>query len=467
MPETFFWFCHRRQFDLLAKHGGFSTVPGSGIGMDPICFLLFVLLFYLQEAVGFFRQPGKSVVFQGNPHQAHLTGRIFPRFPHPVLIFRKHFHIFHYKPVTKTFSDGFEAGYTVCGFFFPLFQQLRVIRTVQIRNVHLFQIPDCFLCRNILFSGCTLYCLAAAKTAAHCRSLPVKFRPTALRLLLRCFHRQSTVCTKIGFRSEHPIVIQSQIFFLFFCKVSCQLPPLGGSAHRKRTGAFQRILHSPNQRPEPVRCQIPGSMHFSPVSDQDSLHNIDIFRKFPDCRAKLPHMFLYGFDAARLAFQSFSFQIIGKPKDHSLLLVPEKCENFPHPRHRLLWDPAGSKCSDPNPQKYKLFFLTGKIQGFVCFCRIKRIQMVPAAARILYRTFTLCKICPRERGITRRFALCCFLLFQKTVPFFFPHLFALLPHPSLKPYTGKSRPVRCRTSASYTRWVSARNACLFPRSGYA
>ena len=30
---------------------------------------------------------------------------------------------------------------------------------------------------------------------------------------------------KIGFRSEHPIVIQSQIFFLFFCKVSCQLPP--------------------------------------------------------------------------------------------------------------------------------------------------------------------------------------------------------------------------------------------------
>ena len=42
-------------------------------------------------------------------------------------------------------SDGFEAGYTVCGFFFPLFNQLRFIRTVQIRNVHLFHIPDCFL----------------------------------------------------------------------------------------------------------------------------------------------------------------------------------------------------------------------------------------------------------------------------------------------------------------------------------
>ena len=206
-----------------------------------------------------------------------------------------------------------------------------------------------------------MYCLSAAEMAAHRHALPDKLCFAALWFLPRRFHRQSTVCTKIGFRSEHPIVIQSQIFFLFFCKVSCQLPPLGGSAHSKRTGAFQRILHSPNQRPEPVRCQIPGSMHFSPVSDQDSLHNINIFRKFPDCRAKLPHMFLYGFDAARLAFQSFSFQIIGKPKDHSLLLVPEKCENFPHPRHRLLWDPAGSKCSDPNPQKYKLFFLTGKI----------------------------------------------------------------------------------------------------------
>ena len=157
-------------------------------------------------------------------------------------------------------------------------------------------------------------------------------------------------------------------------------------------------------------------------------------------------MFLHCFDAGRLMLQPFSLQIIGEPEDHSLFSVPEKCENFSNPLYRPPGDRAGYKGSDADPKKYQFFFPAGKIQWIIHFCRIKRIQMIPSAARISHRHAAFRKIRPAEGEVIR------YLLSpQKAFQFCFPHLFVLLPHPFLKPYTGKSQPARCKTCASYTR----------------
>ena len=241
--------------------------------------------------------------------------------------------------------------------------------------MHSFEIRHCFWGRDERSRFCPTspYGLSAAKFSAHFVFLPFQFFFPAADFLSRCFRWQCAIRSKIRFRSEYPIVKQSQ-FFLFLLRPSqSQFPPLRRFPHCNRAGAVHCFYHGIGQGSKGIRGQITGTVHFAPVPDQNSLYCKNIVRIFPNDFSDLLHMFFHQTDTARLFLQSFSLKIIGKPQDHSFSFLPKKCQNPSNPFQRRFWNRLVPECSDINSEKDKFFLFTGDVERFPGLRRVESI----------------------------------------------------------------------------------------------
>ena len=160
-------------------------------------------------------------------------------------------------------------------------------------------------------------------------------------------------------------------------------------------------------------------MHFSPASHKNALKHNDIFRKWEQHSAELPHMCFDQVSGCRVFEHPVSFRVIGKP---------EKCQNVCNILQRFLRELCFPKPPDIDQQQHQFFFLAHQIELFSWFFCPECIHMIPAAPRIA------------ESGTG--FSQLCLIKFSDDPSEIFDHFLIPPPHLFLKLCSEKSPQAR-------------------------